>query len=551
MYRNRPQPPSLNPDTLLERIQFRQVQTSSELMRIVDTALPNLAEARKTSSSPLRLVVIDTLSPLVAIEGTSTAALNRERKHLLNELGSSLTFLAQRFGLAVLVVNEVTDIFMRDGSDRGSKTSTSASTQRASSQMLNRTSRWSSKDPYSRPATAALAWETQAERIARTPQRLVEIGAIEPGDRKEAKLGFGWSYRVHARIMLSRTDRMWIGAPPSNVPAHGPPAAKKRRIHTPASVSIPIAKRNLFVLFNKYGPRGSVDFVLRPSGLETLPDTLWIDGTAQTKTKTTQNSERLDHSNPNSHRHIPSSAPARVGGLPHSPTSPVSQHDHSSRAVSWPQRNREATAGRTNGGIEPSPIPNHENDAPPVPSSPRGEALAAPDMVDWEFYFADGDDFTDRLSEPDSGVELLGHGPGLQEQESDERLETEADVDNADAEVGAEEEDNPGSDMYDDVDLELDAFFEDEDLLDLDLDYAVGNGHDDLGQDDLSLGANESESRLSPALSIAETVSADGDRGPAGDAQGSKVDIHTEIETARDGLLTRTPSLTSARLLPH
>lgn len=597
IYHNRHRPSSWDPDisadTILDRIQFRQVQSSAELMRLVETALPSLAQSRISSSSPLRLVVIDALSPLVALEGPSTAALNRERTQLLNELGSSLGFLAQRFGLAVLVVNEIQDVFQRDGSDRGSG---STSARRASSQMLSR--RGPSRDPYSRPGTAVNAWETQAERNARTPMRLVEIGAIDEAERKEAKLGFGWSYRLHARIMLSRTHRMWIGTLPTHPsspsvrsdiplgsanPSEHEPPPKKRRIDIAASstsVAAPIAKRNLSVLFSKYSPRGSVDFVLLPSGLETLPDTLWIEGAepssegrpksgpAPTQTQTTKRNpptaDEMD--NPNQH-HIPSSAPARIG-LPHHPPSPVSGYNP--RAVSWPQRHeQEVVRAQTAKYDNTSSVPSHQISAQPIQpvdssiSRAQGDIPAAADIVDWDFYFPDGDDLTDRLSEPDTGVELLRAGSQDADEEGEtgdrdreQSIHSAADA-HADIGVEVEAQENPGTPvfdddyMYDDVDLDLDLddFFEDDALLDLDYDAMVEatDERHDLGQGDLSSnGPNEQAPglRLSPALSTAETVSADGDRVGS---QSLKVDP----DTTRDGLLTRTPSLTSARSLPH
>ncbi|KAF8316788.1 hypothetical protein DL93DRAFT_2056061, partial [Clavulina sp. PMI_390] len=121
---------------------------------------------------PLRLLVIDAITPLLAIDGPSSRELWNERTATINSIGKALSELAKKWEVAIVVLNEVSDVFSRD----------------------EQLSSGSGNAPTANPKISA-------------PSRL---GIIRAEERKEAKLGLVWTVWLHARLMMSRTARRWV-----------------------------------------------------------------------------------------------------------------------------------------------------------------------------------------------------------------------------------------------------------------------------------------------------------------------------------------------------
>lgn len=379
---------------MLELLSFRHLVSSDDLVQLLELGLSQLAEQKLAAGTPIKLLVLDALAPLVAFDGHATPALLRDRAQKLSDIGFLLQSLARKYNFAALVVNEVYDVFTPEQRDRNS-----------SSRFKNMRTSW-------KPPT----WDGQADWLARTPQRLVNSGAVDPNGRKEVKLGLGWAYRVHARIMLTRTNRKWI-LPHARVSTDGcldlpidtsiaperPAPAKKRRLDAPFLAQadtptpllhqattengptspitpVPISLRDLSVLFSKFGPRASIDFVIRTSGIET------IDGTSSIQDIKPQNIPcnnlpsakfelQTDGAFPEvllPKAELPISVPL-VRAAP-----PSSLADHKSPA----DLERHSTK---NSQVE---ITEHINNEPVAqPSQPDTDP--ADNDVDWEFYFPD------------------------------------------------------------------------------------------------------------------------------------------------------------------
>jgi hypothetical protein len=273
------------PAAILELLQFRRVISLDELKALVSFSIPRMAVEMQKRAQPLKLLVIDSLPPLVASAGAwnqRNRSHNIERAQILSGLGALLNTLARQYNFAILVVNEVKALFTRNPS-----------------QTLQ-------EQPFTIANPNPMY--THAEYFSRTPKSLVTRGMLDDTARKEAHLGVGWAYQIAARIMLSRTSRKRPIKEDGETPGpHFP--AKRRRIENcddssalpattlvaapqaypslqrpscsppsilcwPAISEIPISLRNLTVLFSKYGPsRNSVDFFILRSGIETIADT--------------------------------------------------------------------------------------------------------------------------------------------------------------------------------------------------------------------------------------------------------------------------------------
>ena len=252
---------------MLDNIQQRQILSRHELIQALSDDLPKLAEQRILLGMPLKLLVIDALTPLVQPEGKANTATLTERSQHLVEISGLLRSLAWKYNLAVLVVNHVTDVFEDNKSS----------------------SRYHEMD-----------YKCQANWFSRTPLHLTREGVTS---RKEASLGLVWANQLNARIMLSRTSqkRPLSDLESHSQPSEAPNAAKRPRLSvsvtpvkkspqsesatnntglppfpSPASAATkPLSTtpvRKFSVLYSAYGPPGTLSYVIIDSGVHALRD---------------------------------------------------------------------------------------------------------------------------------------------------------------------------------------------------------------------------------------------------------------------------------------
>jgi DNA repair protein RAD57 len=182
----------------------------------------------------VKLLVIDALAELFhSSDKTSTQTLI-ERSQNITEISLLLHSIASQWDMAIVVLNEVVDVF-----DRG------VSPGDADDQQLD----------YRRQ----VRWFGRADSI--------------PGqDTKEAALGLVWANQLNARIMLSRTGRRrYLGE--SEGPSH-----KRQKQDNVASEtafreeeSQPTLIRRLTVIFSSVGAPLSLDYIVTTAGISTLP----------------------------------------------------------------------------------------------------------------------------------------------------------------------------------------------------------------------------------------------------------------------------------------
>ncbi|KAJ7632401.1 P-loop containing nucleoside triphosphate hydrolase protein [Roridomyces roridus] len=151
----------------LEHISTIKSPSISGLIRILTDILPGLI-AQKADKKPVRLVVVDALAELFhSADKTSTSTLV-ERSQNITEISALVHALASTHNIAVLVLNEVSDVF-----------NDQVETSPGSDLVYKHQSRWFGG-----------AAETFAGQV-----------------NKEASLGLVWANQVNVRIMLSRTGR--------------------------------------------------------------------------------------------------------------------------------------------------------------------------------------------------------------------------------------------------------------------------------------------------------------------------------------------------------
>jgi DNA repair protein RAD57 len=223
----------------LSNIHTMTASTIPILTHILSAVLPAFIEARSEDSTgmPVKLLVIDALAELFHLsDKTSTQTLVERSRHLM-EISSYLHALASKNHIAILVINEVVDVF------------------------LNSPTPLNSHD--------GLLYRNQSRFFARATSVFGE-------DSKEPSLGLVWANQINARIFLTRTRRRrYINSPDGSAAKHQKTTgSNSSRPISPAIMDDgqPKLVRRLSVIFNSVSIPASVDYVIDISGLRTLPE---------------------------------------------------------------------------------------------------------------------------------------------------------------------------------------------------------------------------------------------------------------------------------------
>jgi hypothetical protein len=180
---------------------------------------------------PVKLLVIDALGELFHSSGKTTTSTLVERSKDIANISASLHDLASKYRLAVLVLNEVIDVFNRY----------SLTTEYQGDMLYDQQSRWFN--------TAEFFGEGS----------------------KEATLGLTWANQVNTRIMLSRTGRrkyLKVDEDAKRRHCDGPEAsllqAGKEELAEPTLI------RRLSILFSNVSSPTSLDYIVTESGISII-----------------------------------------------------------------------------------------------------------------------------------------------------------------------------------------------------------------------------------------------------------------------------------------
>lgn len=243
------------------------------------------------SPQPTRLLILDSLTALLRGAETSftssSAGLTARSRHLCS-IGDKLKALAVEYELAVVVINQVSDVFDRrpiipkpivDDNDpppplNGAFRHTQ-SQHPSSSQSLNLThdQAW-----YAAGPDPPLLYNTQGRWFS---------GQASNG-KKEAALGVVWANTINTRIMLSRTGRRRVVTPDEL--GEKEYEVSGRRIEVEEGTAEPglqtrlegegnqkMLVRRAHLIFSPFAPPATVDFVIRPSGVSGLAGSYTFD----------------------------------------------------------------------------------------------------------------------------------------------------------------------------------------------------------------------------------------------------------------------------------
>lgn len=301
---------------LLDNVLSNRVGDIDALEHALSYVIPALLESRlKASSSssssssqpfpsrtrlkPIRLIILDSLtallrggsasSPSTRPAATSSSSLTERSKHLC-VVADLLKALAVTYGVAVVVINQVSDVFPRHvpASSFGSP-SMGAGTPPSSA--------WDQTQPFG-PGMAQHQASSGNGNGGDPPMLYASQSRWFSGQsdvlNKEASLGIVWANAVNVRIMLSRTGRRRMLDQNDLRPvkrrrprdqdededqnqdeeAEGGARAGEqegRRRGIKVDDAKPTLIRRMHVVFSPFCPSGTVDYAITPSGIHSLP----------------------------------------------------------------------------------------------------------------------------------------------------------------------------------------------------------------------------------------------------------------------------------------
>lgn len=242
----------------LDNIQTSATKSVSSLLHALSDILPASISAAKARSTPLKLLIIDSLADVVLEDAKISTATLADRSRNLSAIAAQLHALAATHQLAVVAINRVTDV-------------------------------WERRPDADLGFPGELIYADHARLFGRAE---AHDGA---SSKKSAALGLVWANQVNARIMLSRTERRHHYSDPLD--RHHRHRRHQSQPHGTTAVAAPVAHvgldrkrpredededdatqvagvRRLAVVFSSVGAPASVDFIVTSRGVELLAEDL-------------------------------------------------------------------------------------------------------------------------------------------------------------------------------------------------------------------------------------------------------------------------------------
>ncbi|TYJ54244.1 hypothetical protein B9479_005088 [Cryptococcus floricola] len=275
---------------ITDNVLSNRVGDVDALEHTLSYVIPPLLESRIIASSrpsasgnpsaiPVRLLVLDSLTAL--LRGGSTApsdkptapsslSLTERSKHLCI-VTDLLKALAVKYDLAVVVINQVSDVFIRNPSNTppSGNHGTPVTGEPPSSG-------WNQTQPFGPGMTASFSSDSEPPMTYARQSRWFS-GQTEVL-QKEASLGLVWANGVNVRVMLSRTGRRRMLYQSDLRPAKRRRGGDDEDVEdgqAGAGVEVdkaePTLIRRLHVVFSPFSQSATIDYAITPSGVHSLP----------------------------------------------------------------------------------------------------------------------------------------------------------------------------------------------------------------------------------------------------------------------------------------
>jgi hypothetical protein len=226
--------------TSLDHIHLSHLTGTNQLKHMLRRDFPLLI-ARKKTDFPVRLVVIDNFTMLLrGDEQVTTTVSLSDRAREISEICQALHELASEHDIAVVIINEVSDVFV--ASDRPDYRSSSDGADMPDGPRYRDVSPWFS--------TAA---------------------NIPGEDTRETALGLAFANQVNVRILFTRTGRRRV-LDTTQVDAKRPCPSEPAQLQTLSHEAHPILIRHMSVIFSSVTSPSSIDYIITQAGVSSCGD---------------------------------------------------------------------------------------------------------------------------------------------------------------------------------------------------------------------------------------------------------------------------------------
>lgn len=281
---------------LLDNVAVTRCFDIDTLDHMLCYSLPWELEKRRKAGREIRLLILDSITALLrggeTTYSSSAAGLAQRSKHIC-AVADKLKALAVAYDLAVIVINQVSDVFNRQSQPGGpgmtqvpsaGGAAPSATQQPQPSQVATSSYGYSTQfytDPGPEPP---MLYATQARWFSGQSQ----------GYKKEASLGIVWANAINTRVMVSRTGRrrrierdevtsvsrkrrkcIEEGLAESGAASNAFEKAQEDeddQIGVQVDETTPSLIRKFHVVFSPFAPPSTVDYIITASGVHSLDE---------------------------------------------------------------------------------------------------------------------------------------------------------------------------------------------------------------------------------------------------------------------------------------
>ncbi|GAA93994.1 hypothetical protein E5Q_00641 [Mixia osmundae IAM 14324] len=255
-----------SPREFLDNIHLTHLRDMETLEHIVSYSVPELINRhanrpslghdndareakrqKKGSLLPIRLLIIDSLAAAARTEWDTSKSGMFERSKSLIDLGEKLRCLAERYRIAVVVINQVTDDFRHQPGAPATLTPEATQSDPAEEFL---TSTPTMQGGLQSEMPAELVYARQHKYFGGQSARL----------RKTAALGLQWTNCISTRLMLSRISSLYEND--GVTPAMTDETESKAQAYS--------ARRRATLIFSPFAPHATLEWKLDKAGYRAL-----------------------------------------------------------------------------------------------------------------------------------------------------------------------------------------------------------------------------------------------------------------------------------------
>lgn len=240
----------------LDRVHFLAANDFEALEHTLSYLVPAHVSRLTARGHSVDLIVLDSLAALLRPSFDNTPKGLSERSQAICSIADKFKSIGVQHGPAVLVVNQVSDVFgdLWPSSTVPSSSNSGSSTPAASQRPPP------SQPPFPIPKDVPEPWMSYKDQSK-------HFNGSTPSLRKEASLGLVWANSISTRIMLS--------SPPNRFRKVGVTFGAEK--DEGASFRV----RRMDLVFSPLGGRGTVEYVVLGRGVVSVPTLKGVEGPAE------------------------------------------------------------------------------------------------------------------------------------------------------------------------------------------------------------------------------------------------------------------------------